>query len=127
MNLDDRLRSERNIWLATVCPDGSPHLTPVWFVWVDERMWVCTTTRAVKTSNVLNNPHVMVSLESGDDPAVAEGTVFVMEQPYPPEIIEAFGEKFQWNIINPTDPDGPFDALWEITVTRWLMGAPPAK
>ena len=126
MELEKRLCTERNVWLATVRRDGSPHLTPIWFVWVDERMWVCTTSRAVKTRNVRIDPRVMVSLESGDDPVVGEGTVFVMPPPYPQKVIDAFSDKFQWNVIDPLDPDGPFDALWEITITRWLMGAPSA-
>jgi PPOX class probable F420-dependent enzyme len=124
MDLEERLRTERNVWLATVRRDGTPHLTPIWFVWVDERMWVCTTSRAVKTRNVRIDPRVMLSLESGDDPVVGEGTVFVMPPPYPHNVIEAFSDKFQWNVIDPLDPDGPFDALWEITITRWLMGGP---
>jgi len=28
-----RLRQERHAWLCTLRPDGSPHITPVWFVW----------------------------------------------------------------------------------------------
>jgi F420H(2)-dependent biliverdin reductase len=125
MGLDERLRTERNVWLATVRPDGSPHLTPIWFVWVDSKMWVCTTALAVKTRNVRKNPRVMISLESGDDPLVGEGTVFVVDVPFPNDVVEAFSEKFQWDLHDPTDPDGPFDALWEITITRWLMGGPP--
>jgi hypothetical protein len=124
MELQKRLCTERNVWLATVSATGSPHLTPIWFVWVDDRMWVCTTSLAVKTRNVRIDPRVMVSLESGDDPVVGEGTAFVMGPPYPQKIIDAFADKFQWNVIDPLDPDGPFDALWEITITRWLMGAP---
>ena len=31
---DERLRTEANVWLATMRPDGRPHVSPIWFVWV---------------------------------------------------------------------------------------------
>ncbi|WBB66098.1 pyridoxamine 5'-phosphate oxidase family protein [Micromonospora sp. WMMD812] len=30
-----RLDRERGVWLCTLRPDGSPHLTPVWFLFHD--------------------------------------------------------------------------------------------
>ena len=80
VDLDERLHTERNIWLATVRPDGSPHLTPIWFVWQDARMWMCTGATAVKTRNVRREPRVMVSLESGNDPVVGVGSVILLER-----------------------------------------------
>ncbi|MCU1395799.1 MAG: Pyridoxamine 5-phosphate oxidase [Ilumatobacteraceae bacterium] len=125
VDLDERLQTERNIWIATVSPDGRPHLTPIWFVWQGARMWICTGASAVKTRNVRREPHVMVSLESGDSPVVGVGTVVVHERPYPPAVVDAFATKFEWDITDPDDKDGPFEALWEITIERWLMGGPP--
>ncbi len=37
-----RVHTDKNIWLATVRPDGRPHLTPIWFVFHDAKFWVCT-------------------------------------------------------------------------------------
>ena len=34
-----RLVVTRNFWLATVRPDGRPHLMPVWAVWLNEALW----------------------------------------------------------------------------------------
>lgn len=124
MNLDQRLQTERNIWLATVRPDGSPHLTPTWFVWVEGRAYVCTLESNIKTRNVRANPHIMFSLESGDAPAVAEAMVDVLQRPYPRSVVDAFAAKFEWDITKPDD-EGPYDALWKISVNRWLMGGSP--
>ena len=44
----DRLATDPNIWLATTRADGQPHLTPIWFVWLHERVWICTSGRSVK-------------------------------------------------------------------------------
>ncbi|WP_262286823.1 pyridoxamine 5'-phosphate oxidase family protein [Micromonospora sp. MA102] len=32
-DVEIRLPRESNAWLCTLRPDGSPHLTPVWFVY----------------------------------------------------------------------------------------------
>ena len=38
--LAERLHTEKNVWLCTVRSDGSPHLTPIWFVHHDDAFWV---------------------------------------------------------------------------------------
>lgn len=117
-----RIDTDRNVWLATVRPDGRPHLTPIWYCFQDDRFWICTSADAVKTRNVLLNPRVSVSLEDGARPVVAEGTAAVRRRPYPASVTDAFIDKYDWDISRPDDPDGSFDALLEITVDRWLMG-----
>ncbi len=119
-----RIEDARNVWLATVRPDGRPHLTPIWFCFVNDRLWICTGADAVKTRNVRSNRNVSVSLEDGDVPVIAEGTASVHEPPYPRAVVDAFLEKYDWDISKHDDPDGPFDALLEISVRRWLMGGP---
>ena len=37
-----RLQTEANIWLATVRPDGQPHLVPLWFAWHEGQIFLCT-------------------------------------------------------------------------------------
>ena len=78
MARDERLRNDRNLWLAT-------------------------GAGAVTTRNVRVTPRVVLALEHGNDPIVAGGTVAVHERPYPDDV------------------DGPFDALWEVTVDRGVM------
>jgi PPOX class probable F420-dependent enzyme len=117
----ERLRDEHNVWLATAYPDGRPHLTPIWFAWHADRMWLCTNASAVKARNVSREPRVMISLESGGSPVVGEGRARVRQRPYPADVVDAFIAKFEWDISAP-DNDGPYDALIEIEITRWLMG-----
>src|SRR5262249_17191311 len=35
---EERLARSHDYWLATVTPDGAPHLMPVWAVWLDGRL-----------------------------------------------------------------------------------------
>ena len=118
----DRLATDPNIWLATTRADGQPHLTPIWFVWLHERVWICTSGRSVKARALTRDPRVSVALESGRTPLVGEGVAQRHVRPYPPAVRDAFVEKFDWD-IHVDDDDGPFDALFAIEITRWLMGA----
>ena len=113
-----RLRDEQNIWFATVRPDGRPHLTPIWFVYVDDRFYVCTSSKAVKARNVRANARASVALESGSQPVIAEGDARVLSRPYPPTVAAEFERKFDWDL----DSEPEYDALIEVIPTRWLRG-----
>ena len=111
-----RLRDEPNIWLSTTRPDGRPHLVPIWFVFVGDRFYVCTTDKSVKVRNIRARPIATVALESGNQPVIAEGTARVLHRPYPPSVADEFVRKFDWDL----DAEPEYDALVEITPTRWL-------
>jgi F420H(2)-dependent biliverdin reductase len=114
----ERLATEANVWFAAVRPDGRPHLTPIWFVWVDDRMWLCTQSNAVKVRNVQANPNVSIALEDGNAPITGEGTATVRARAEAPLAVrDAFIAKYQWDIA--TDGDG-YGVVIEITITKWL-------
>jgi hypothetical protein len=116
---DQRLATDACVWLATVRPDGRPHLTPIWFVWVAERFWLCTTATAVKVRNASHQPTVQVSLADPLQPVVAEATATLHRAPFPDAVVRAFSAKFDWDIA--ADDEG-YDTLWELSVDRWVMG-----
>lgn len=117
----ERLTVERNVWLSTVRPDGSPHLVPTWFAWAGDRIWVATGARSVKHRNVAVNPRVWLSLQDGDRPVVAAGTVEIVARPFPDDPVAAFRDKYHWDVSVEQDPDIGDVALWAITVDRWVM------
>jgi F420H(2)-dependent biliverdin reductase len=114
--IEARLGAERNIWLATVRANGTPHLVPIWFVWWNNQAWICTSPRSVKARNMGRQPHVMFSLENGDKPALAEGVATRVEAPFPVELAAAFKTKFGWDI----NTDSDYGAVFAIEVSRWL-------
>ncbi|MCU1361322.1 MAG: pyridoxamine 5-phosphate oxidase [Ilumatobacteraceae bacterium] len=123
-----RLQHEQICWLATVRPDGRAHLSPIWFVWLNEAFWLCCNTDTVKARNMRANPNVAVSLESGSDPLVVEGQAVLHARPYPDDVIAAFKAKFDWNIRgDEPDPDGDFGVLVQIGPTKWVMGKPTSS
>lgn len=113
---DPRLLTEKNIWLATVRSDGRPHLVPIWFVWVNEKIYICTEEKSVKIKNLQGNPRASVALENGSQPAIAEGTARVLQRPYPADVIAEFKHKYEWDITT----DASYNILVEITPAKWL-------
>ncbi|MFD8499617.1 TIGR03618 family F420-dependent PPOX class oxidoreductase [Amycolatopsis sp. NPDC059657] len=114
-----RLDREDNAWLSTSRPDGSPHLTPVWFVY-EAAWWVCVLENSVKYRNMRRDPRVSLALEDGLAPVVAEGVATIHTTGFPQRIVDAFAAKYDgWDIGKPYQGIGR--VLFEIPVTRWLL------
>jgi nitroimidazol reductase NimA-like FMN-containing flavoprotein (pyridoxamine 5'-phosphate oxidase superfamily) len=116
VTFDPRLETAPNIWLATVRPDGRPHLIPIWFVTDNGHWYICTGSHSVKARNLQVNPHVALALEDGTQAYVVEGQA----RPVNPEaeIVRKFKAKYDWDITS----DSSYDQVYEIEVTRQVMG-----
>jgi len=62
---DAFLRRERTVRVASVGPDGTPHVTPLWFVWDGRHMWLSSLVRAQRWANLVRNPRVAVVVDAG--------------------------------------------------------------
>jgi hypothetical protein len=109
---------ERNVWLATVRPDGRPHLAPVWFVLVDGHVWVGTGAGSVKVRNLRANPRATIALEDTVEPFAAELLTEVVDPPFPPAVVEAFATKYGWDINVEVDDDLGELVLLDLTPQR---------
>jgi PPOX class probable F420-dependent enzyme len=118
-DLLDRLEGDEVAWCATVRPDGSPHLTPVWFVYRADTWWVCSAARNKKVRNLERNPRVALALEGGRAPAVAEGSAVVHREAFPAEVVAGFATKYGWD-VTAVASESPL-VLLEVPVTRWLL------
>ena len=47
-------------YLATLMPDGSPQLTPVWFSWDGESIQINSARGRIKDRNIRNRPSVAI-------------------------------------------------------------------
>lgn len=113
---DSRLTTAHNLWMATVRPNGRPHLVPVWFVWLNQKFYLCMGKDSVKGRNLQANPYVVLSLEDGDHPLIAEGTVTFHEPPFGPELAQAFQQKYHWNMRH----EDQYNVVVEVTPRKWL-------
>ncbi|MCP4421214.1 MAG: pyridoxamine 5'-phosphate oxidase [Chloroflexi bacterium] len=116
--LEARLLTERNIWLATVRPSCRPHLIPIWFIWQNGRFHLGIQSKSVKAHNLRQNPRVSLSLENGSDVLICEGVAHVLPTPWPAPLLVSFQEKYAWDILNNTDG---YDTIIAIQPNKWLF------
>jgi nitroimidazol reductase NimA-like FMN-containing flavoprotein (pyridoxamine 5'-phosphate oxidase superfamily) len=90
----ERLEKSEIIRMASVRPDGSPHLVPLWFVWTGDRAYICTPRRAVKSRNITLNRRVALALEDGSKPIIIEEEATLLDT-----IPATVGELFVRNMI----------------------------
>lgn len=68
-----RIETSRNYWLATLHPDGRPHVMPVWGVWMEGELYFSTGAESRKAKNLRADPRCTVSVEDPTQPIVIEG------------------------------------------------------
>ena len=51
--------------VATVNPDGSPHVVPLWFVWPEDAIYLSSRRDGRTWANVANEPRVAVTIDLG--------------------------------------------------------------
>jgi PPOX class probable F420-dependent enzyme len=112
---DARLQTAKNMWLATVRPDGRPHLIPIWFAVHDGKWYFVTEPKSVKARNLQHNPRVALALEDGTNPVVVEGVAKVVRPT--PEVIRLFQEKFEWDITT----DAQYSMVYEVEITKRVL------
>jgi hypothetical protein len=111
-----RLETDQNIWVSTVRPDGRPHLTPVWFAYLDPSIYICIDPASVKAHNLELNRRVVLALEDGLHPVICEGEAQAVARPYPEAVKDAFFRKYEWQI----ESDSQYNYLVEIQPLKWL-------
>ncbi len=83
--------------LATVRPDGSPHVAPVWFEYRDGQVQIVAQTGAVKIRNIQNEPRVSLSVATHDRPykyVLVSGTAELSKEGVP-ELTRALAIRYQ--------------------------------
>lgn len=68
-----RLTRSPAYWVATVWPDGHPHVVPVWGVWLDDALWFSSGVRARKARNLSGEPRCTLTTDDADQPVVLDG------------------------------------------------------
>ena len=111
-----RLEQARNVWVATVRPDGRPHLVPIWFVTAAERWYFCTAPGSLKARNLGANPNLALALEDGDQPYIVEGQARPVTPD--PDVLAKFKAKYDWDITTDTH----YTQVYEVVITRRVMG-----
>jgi PPOX class probable F420-dependent enzyme len=60
-------------WLATVHPDGRPHVMPLGIDWMDGALYFSTGANTRKAKNLAHNPQCVITVATHDFDIVVEG------------------------------------------------------
>lgn len=66
--------ANRTVWLATVRPDGRPHVAGVGALWVDGDFYIVSGDGTRKSQNLAQNPNCVLSVSLPNLDLVVEGT-----------------------------------------------------
>lgn len=58
-------RDAPTVSVATLLPDGSPHVVPLWFVWLEEAVYVSCRADSRVHRNLVRDPRVALSVDRG--------------------------------------------------------------
>jgi len=70
---EHRLATSHNYWLATVRPDGRPHLMIVWGLWLERVFYFSTGRQSRKARNLALDARCVVATEDAAAAVVVEG------------------------------------------------------
>jgi pyridoxine/pyridoxamine 5'-phosphate oxidase len=70
---EQRLTSSHDYWLATVWPDGRPHVMPVWGMWDLGALWFSSSLQSRKARNLAGNPQCTATTDNPYQPVVVSG------------------------------------------------------
>jgi hypothetical protein len=73
--------NRHTIWLATINPNGSPHLTGVGAMFVDGAFWFESGDQTHKAKNLARDPRCALSLATSDFDLVVEGEAHKVTDP----------------------------------------------
>jgi PPOX class probable F420-dependent enzyme len=71
------LAAERTVQVASIGPDGAPHLVPMWFGLVDGRIAMWTYAKSQKAANLRRDPRLTCLVEAGEQYGELRGVSIV--------------------------------------------------
>jgi len=59
------LERSRTVTMATIGPNGTPHLVAMWYALIDGKIWFETKKKSQKVQNLLRNDRISCMVEAG--------------------------------------------------------------
>lgn len=95
----DRLTRNREYWIATTRPDGSPHVMVVWGLWWENTFCFSTGSQSRKARNLEKNPHCVICNEDADEAVIVEGVAERMRDvPRIRKFLSIYGRKYKFDM-----------------------------
>lgn len=74
--LDDFLNGEHVCRVATTSAE-TPHVTPLWYVWYENALWLYSLTRSQRWADIQRHPRVAVLVDAGHEYAELRGAELI--------------------------------------------------
>jgi hypothetical protein len=130
-----RLEISHDFWVATLCPDGRPHVTPVWGVWAEEALWFSCAPGSRKARNLTADARMTATTDDAHRPVVLDGDAERIDaedagvSSFTSATNAKYGTDYSLDFfadnalfrLRPTSAFGLDDADFTGTPTRWLF------
>jgi len=120
--IEARLSREVNIWLATVRVDGRSHLAPLWYIWLDGKIYICTGRETQKYANMFNNQNVALALPDPMNVLVIEGEAHSAGKELIAPLAEHFFNKYNWDFREDDTADWRLIEITPRKIMAWGDG-----
>jgi nitroimidazol reductase NimA-like FMN-containing flavoprotein (pyridoxamine 5'-phosphate oxidase superfamily) len=130
----ERLSRSHNYWLTSVRPDGTPHVMPVWGVWLDGAWYFSTSATSRKSRNLEQNAKCVVCSDNAEEAVIVEGTAKRLgDGEIPQKAFTDYKAKYGWDLdpkrgpvwrVSPTAVFAMPEQQFPQAVTRWIFPQP---
>ncbi len=134
----ERLERSDDYWVATIRPDGRPHVMPVWGVWMEDALWFSSSRGSRKARNLAANAaHCTIATDNAYEPVVIEGEAVLIDDlavigAFVAETNQKYKTDYSIDFFNPADnacfnvrPTWAFGLIesdFTGSPTRWVFG-----
>ena len=95
----EQLKQAGKYWLATVRPNGQPHVMPLFGVWSEGALYFTSGMAARKARNLAQNSHCVITATSKNLDLVVEGKARkVHDQAKLHHVAGLYSSKYGWNL-----------------------------
>jgi hypothetical protein len=95
--VEQRLSNGGWFWLATVRPDGGPHVMPLFAAWAGASFFIASKDRARKSRNLEGESRCVISTDTGDLHVIVEGVArHVRDEAGLQRAVKAFQTVYSW-------------------------------
>ena len=120
--IEARLGRETEIWLSTVRNDGRPHLIPIWFVWLEAKIYVATGNNTQKFTNLRTNQNVALALKDTLNVVLIEGEAHVAARTLIDALGDHFFHKYEWDFRYDNDAKWQLIEITPFKILAWGDG-----
>ena len=125
--IDGRLGRELTVWLTTVRHDGRPHTAPVWFIWLDDVLYFCTSVHSQKYLNLGFETAVTASLPDTSNVIIIEGHAAIAHPDAIDPLADYFYHKYEWDFREDHSTQWGLITVTPIKVLAWGDGYDEAE